>query len=167
MKSIVSMLALFFCSHAALTQTTSPTASFSKSLGLYVFPKNGQDINTQEADETACYKWAVAQTGIDPIHPPKIEAEKVDTSPDGTAVVGAARGAAAGVAIGAIAGDAGKGAAIGAVVGGLAGRRAKVAGDFQHQQANEKDAQAKEKALMDDFKKAFSVCMEAKGYTVK
>ena len=167
MKSIVSMLTLLFCAHAAPAQTTTPPTSFSKSLGLYVFPKNGQDAKTQEADETACYKWAVAQTGIDPIHPPKVEAEKADTSPDGTAVVGAARGAAAGVAIGAIAGDAGKGAAIGAVVGGLAGRRAKVAGDAHHQQANEKDALEKEKELMDGFKKAFSVCMEGKGYTVK
>jgi uncharacterized membrane protein len=96
-----------------------------------------------------------------------VEAAKVDTSPDGTAVVGAAKGAAAGVAIGAIAGDAGKGAAIGAVVGGLAGRRARRVGDAQEQEKNNEAATQQQTAMIDSFKKAYSACMEGKGYTVK
>ncbi len=76
-------------------------------------------------------------------------------------------GAAGGAAIGAIAGDTGKGAAIGAVVGGVRGRRAKKAGDYNQQQSNNAAAAAKEKELSDDYNKAFAVCMEGKGYTVK
>ncbi len=83
------------------------------------------------------------------------------------AVKGAAKGAVGGVAIGAIAGDAGKGAAIGAVAGGIRGRRAKKAGVQKQQQANNEAASAKSAELLNDYKRAFSVCMEAKGYTIK
>jgi len=37
---------------------------------LYVFPSQNQDQATQDADEIACYKWAMEQTGHDPINPP-------------------------------------------------------------------------------------------------
>jgi hypothetical protein len=151
----------------AQTPTTTTTTSFAKSLGIYVFPAKNQDKATQEKDDADCYRWAVEQSGIDPVNPPKVEAAQVDTSPDGTAVVGAAKGAAAGVAIGAIAGDAGKGAAIGAVAGGLAGRRAKKVGDAQEQQKNEQAAAQQQTAMTDSFKKAFTACLEGKGYTVK
>ena len=117
----------------AQTPAAAQTTSFAKSLGIYVFPAKDQDAATQQKDDSDCYRWAVEQSGVDPINPPKVEAAQVDTSPDGTAVKGAARGAAAGVAIGAIAGDAGKGAAIGAAAGAMAGRRAKVQGDAQQQ----------------------------------
>jgi hypothetical protein len=143
------------------------TTSFAKSLGIYVFPAKNQDAATQQKDDADCYRWAVEQSGVDPVNPPKVEAAKVDTAPDGTAVKGAARGAAAGVAIGAIAGDAGKGAAIGAVAGGLAGRRAKVVGDAQEQQKNNQAAAQQQTAMTDSFKKAFTACLEGKGYTVK
>lgn len=149
------------------TATTTPTTSIAKGLNMYVFPNENQDQATLNADEITCYKWAMEQTGYDPINPPQIQAEKVDRSPEGHAVVGAAKGAAAGAAIGAIAGDAGKGAAIGATAGAIRGRRAKKGGDNMEQQQKIKEAEAKEKALLDDFKKAFSVCMEAKDYTVK
>jgi OmpA family protein len=148
-------------------QEAASTTSIAKGLGLYVFPSNDQDQVTQDADEVACYKWAKEQSGVDPINPPQVQAEAVDKSPDGSAVVGAAKGAAAGAAIGAIAGDAGEGAAIGAVVGGLRGRRARKAGDANEQQQNEQAAAAQEQELMNNFKKAFTACMEGKGYTVK
>ncbi len=139
----------------------------SKSLGLYVFPSNDQDKATQNADETACFKWAKEQSGYDPMNPTKVVAAEADTSLDGSAVRGAARGAAAGAAIGAIAGDTGEGAAIGAVVGGLRGRRARKVGDQQQQQANNQAATAKTSELEANYNKAFSACMEGKGYTVK
>ena len=141
--------------------------SISKSLGLYSFPAKHQDAATQEADEMACFNWAKQQTGYDPINPTKVSAAPVDTSADGTAVRGAARGAAAGAAIGAIAGETGQGAAIGAVVGGVAGRRAKKVGDAQEQQQNTQAASQTEAKMLNDYKKAFTACMEAKGYTVK
>lgn len=159
----VTILAILMFSALTFSQSTT----ISKSLGLYVFPPDGKDAAAQDADEAACFKWAKEQTGYDPLNPTQVQAAQVDKSPDGSAIVGGAKGAAAGAAIGAIAGDTGKGAAIGAVVGGLAGRRGRIArGQDQQKQANQV-ADATEKKLADDYKKAFSVCMEAKGYTVK
>jgi len=167
MKKILTLY-MFLVSVIGYTQTpATPTTSFAKSMGLYVFPGKNQTAEVQAKDDTDCYKWAVEQSGVDPLNPTKVEAAKVDTSPDGTAVVGAAKGAAAGVAIGAIAGDAGKGAAIGAVAGGLAGRRAKKVGDAQEQQKNNEAAAQQQTAMTDSFKKAFTACLEGKGYTVK
>lgn len=139
----------------------------SSSLGLYVFPANNQDAATQEADEMACFKWAKERSGYDPMNPTVYQGAEVDRSADGSAVGGAALGAAGGAAIGAIAGDAGQGAAIGAIVGGVRGRRSKVVGDQRQQQANDQAAAQKTKAAADDYNKAFTVCMEGKGYTVK
>jgi len=147
--------------------TPAPASSISKGLGLYVFPSNNQTQEQLDADEMACYKWAIAQTNYDPLNPTKVVAQDADTSLDGSAVVGAAKGAAAGAAIGAIAGDTGKGAAIGAVVGGLSGRRARRYGDQVEQQQNEQAAAAANKELADSYNKAFSACLEGKGYTVK
>jgi hypothetical protein len=141
--------------------------NLSKSLGIYVFPANNQDQATQDADESECYKWAINQTGYDPLNPTVVQAQEVDTSNDGTAVRSSARGAAGGAAIGAIAGDAGKGAAIGASAGAVRGARAKKGGDAQQQQANDQAAAAASADLAADYNKAFSVCMEGKGYSVK
>lgn len=138
----------------------------SKTGGMIVFPSNDQSQQKQKEDEFVCYQWALDQTGVDPLNLPKVEVE-TQSGPTGGAVVGAAGGAAAGAAIGAIAGDAGKGAAIGAVVGGLRGRRAgQMAQDQQNQEAQSNATEAEEN-LKNQFKKAFSVCMEGKGYTIK
>ncbi|WP_298533102.1 glycine zipper family protein [uncultured Algibacter sp.] len=160
--NLIVLMALVFC---CIQQTKAQ--SIAKSLGMYIFPSNDQDQATQDADEAACYKWAIQQTDYDPLNPPTVTAAEVDTSPDGAAIKGAAVGAAGGAAIGAIAGDAGDGAAIGAIIGGVRGRRAKKAKDAQQQQANNNAAANKSKELEDDYKKAFSVCMEGKGYTIK
>ena len=141
--------------------------SISSSLGLYVFPANNQSAATQEADETACFKWAKQQSGYDPMNPTVYQGAEVDQSADGSAVKGAAVGAAGGAAIGAIAGDAGTGAAIGAVVGGVRGRRSKKMNEQAQQQANDQGATAATQAAAKDYNKAFTVCMEGKGYTVK
>ena len=159
------IIVTFFCITTS-GQESSKTA-FAKGLGLYVFPSEDQDQATQDADELACYKWAMEQTGYDPLQPPEIKAEQVDRSSDGSAIRGAARGAAAGAAIGAITGDAGTGAAVGAAAGGMAGRRSKKVGDEREQQQKNQEAEAQQKALLDGFKKAFTACMEGKDYTVK
>ena len=159
------LVALLFCVFCviAIAQTTE---SISKSLGVYVFPTKGQTAEVQSKDESACYDWAKEQTGYDPKNPTKVEVEEVEQARGG-AVVGAAKGAAAGAAIGAIAGDTGEGAAIGAIAGGLRGRRATKAQNQQAQQQASSTAEAKEKEMLDNYKKAFSACMEGKGYTVK
>ncbi len=152
---------------AGITTQVYAQDTLASGFGLYVFPAQDQSREQQDADEMECYRWAKEQSGVDPMNPPDVQAAQVDTSADGSAIVGAAGGAAAGAAIGAIAGDAGQGAAIGAVVGGIRGRRAKRVGDQRQQQANNAAAAAASEELMNNFKKAFSACMEAKGYTVK
>lgn len=139
----------------------------SKAMNLYVYPSKKQSQSQQKKDEFACYQWAVEQSGIDPLNLPKIEAAPVQTGPTGGAVKGAAKGAAAGAAIGAIAGDAGKGAAIGAAAGGMKGMGKGKQAQAQQNQKSQADAAAKEQAMKDEFKKAFSVCIEGKGYTIK
>ena len=166
MKAILT-ICLGLCLGMGITQQVRAQSTLASGVGLYVFPAEDQSKEQQDADEMACYRWAKEQSGVDPMNPPEVVAAEVDRSADGSAVVGAAGGAAAGAAIGAIAGDAGQGAAIGAVVGGLRGRRAKVAGDQRQQQANNAAAAAAQEELMNNFKKAFSACLEAKGYTVK
>jgi hypothetical protein len=169
-RDMKTLITLFFVGTFLLginLNSRAQETTLASGLGLFVFPSNDQNKETQDADEMACYKWAKEQTGVDPLNPPEVQAAQVDRSADGTAVVGAAGGAAAGAAIGAIAGDAGKGAAIGAVVGGLRGRRAKVVGDEMQQQQNNAAASAATEEMMNNFKKAFSACLEGKGYTVK
>lgn len=163
----INLVIIFIITAMGMNYISAQTTNISKSLGVYVFPSNNQDSATQEVDETFCYKWAIDQTGYDPLNPPKVEAAPVDKSPDGAAIKGAAVGAAGGAAIGAIAGDAGEGAAIGAIVGGIRGRRAKKHADASQEQSNKQAAANYNAGLLNDYKKAFSACMEGKGYTVK
>lgn len=152
----------------ALPDTSKMTYNqISSGLKLYVYPSKNQTKQKQKEDEFECYKWAVEQSGIDPLNLPKVQAPPPQSGPTGSAVVGAAKGAAVGVAIGAIAGDAGKGAAIGAVAGGAAGRRAGKQAQAQQNQQSQAAATKSEQDMKDSFKKAFSVCIEGKGYTIK
>lgn len=145
----------------------SMTASLNKSLGVYVFPAKEQKPEQQTTDEQACYTWAVQQSGVDPLNMTATKPESVATGADGSAVKGAAKGAVAGVAIGAIAGDAGKGAAIGAAAGGMAGVSGKKKKEAQKQEKAKQEAAAADKAKVESFKKAYSACLEGKGYSVK
>jgi len=139
----------------------------SQQMKLYVYPSKNQSKQQQKEDEFECYLWAVEQSGIDPLNLPKAEPVPVQSGPTGGAVKGAAKGAAAGAAIGAIAGDAGTGAAIGATAGALAGRRQGKQAQSQQNQQAQASAAASEQAMKDSFAKAFSVCIEGKGYTIK
>jgi hypothetical protein len=175
LSRLFSTAVLMAFAHAAFAQTTPTVPDTSKmtynqmsqGLKLYVYPAKGQSQQQQKEDEFECYKWAIEQSGIDPLNLPKVEAPPAQTGPTGGAVVGAAKGAAAGVAIGAIAGDAGKGAAIGAAAGAMAGRRAGKQAQAQANQQAQAGAAASEQAMKDSFVKAFSVCLEGKGYTIK
>ena len=130
-----------------------------------VYPAKGQSAQQQKKDDAECYAWAKQTTGIDPAAvasspPPQ------DTGPatgGGQRVRGAARGAVGGAAIGAIAGDAGQGAGIGAVVGTMAGgRQAR-----QQQAAQNQQSVAQHQDLINTHYRAFSACMEGRGYTIK
>jgi hypothetical protein len=177
MLGILFPVLLILVSHLVMAQQpaapTLPDTSkmaynaISQQMKLFVYPTKGQTKQQQKEDEFECYKWAVEQSGIDPLNLPKVAAPPPQSGPTGTAVVGAAKGAAAGAAIGSISGDMGKGAAYGAMIGGIAGRRqGKQAQAGANQQAQQQTA-AQEQAMKDSFKKAFTVCIEGKGYTIK
>jgi hypothetical protein len=172
---LLSTAVIMAFAHTAFAQTTPTVPDTSKmtynqmsqGLKLYVYPAKGQSQQQQKEDEFECYNWAIAQSGIDPLNLPKVEAAPVQSGPTGAAVKGAAKGAAAGAAIGAITGDAGQGAAVGAAAGAMAGRRAGKQAQAQQNQQAQANATATEQAIKDSFVKAFSVCLEGKGYTIK
>jgi hypothetical protein len=172
-KSFFTALVLLVTQNAFSQVATVPDTSkmkyneISSKMKLYVFPAKGQSQQQQKIDEFECYKWATEQSGIDPLNLPKVEVKQAETGANGQVVGSAAKGAAAGVAIGAIAGDAGKGAAIGATAGAMGGVRKKRAGDAQAQQNAQAQAQQTEADIKNNYIKAFSVCIEGKGYTIK
>jgi hypothetical protein len=144
------------------------------SLGLYVFPAKSQTPEQQSQDEQACYAWAKGQSGIDPAavkanpdSAAKAAGAKADTATQGAAIKGAAAGAVGGAVVGGIAGDAGTGAGVGAVVGVAKGRKAKKQAKAQAEQQAAEQNKAWAAGQIDTFKKAFSACVEGKGYTVK
>jgi hypothetical protein len=163
---------------ASTQQPAAPTPELiHQKLGLFAYPAKGQNAQQQQKDETECYGWARSQTGIDPTAPPTAPAPVPQTTSDpgkGARAAGAARGAAGGAVIGAVAGDAGKGAAVGATVGTMRGgaqkRQAKKAADEQQKQAQAQagqQASAADKQKMDTFKKAYSACMQGRGYSLQ
>lgn len=193
----IAIVVVFSCScvpvvaqPAAPSAQAAPAWSPSQSIGMFAFPRNSQSADQQLKDESDCYGMAKQRTGVDtqapmPTGPSPEEVaaaqkQAADNAPkaQGGRVKGAARGAAGGAAIGAIAGDAGKGAAAGAVAGTMRG-------GMQQRQANEKskqqsaaqaaaaqkkaaaDLQAQHQEGIDMFQRAFSACMDARGYSVK
>ena len=131
---------------------------------LYVFPGKGQSEQQTEQDKFSCYGWAKNQTGFDPMNPPQVQAGAPQPGPG--ILGGAARGAAGGAIIGAIAGDAGKGAAIGAAAGGIA-RGFRNRNQRNRQQAQQQQQASQINQMRSDYDRAYSVCLEAKGYTVR
>ena len=125
----------------------------------YVYPAKGQSPDQMEKDKYQCYGWGKQQTGYDPMNPPVPSSSQAATG----SVVG---GAAGGAVIGAIAGNAGKGAAIGAVAGG--GTRGIRNRNAQNQQQQQVQQQAAAIAQMrSEYDRAYSVCLEGRGYSVK
>jgi archaellum component FlaG (FlaF/FlaG flagellin family) len=162
-------------------QAPSGQKTLAATINVYVFPNAGQDAARQSKDEAQCYSWAVTNTGSDPFQLAK-QAEQIQQqgaqaqqqaaqAGKGAGAKGAVGGAAVGALIGEIgSNDAGGGAAAGAAVGVVAGRRR--ARHAQAQASSQAAAQtsqamaATEEQIL-NFKKAFSVCLEASKYMVK
>ena len=155
--------------------------SLSSTMDVFVFPKGGQDASQQSKDEIECYQWAVGNAGVDPFDLAKqkeadqqqaeAEQQAAKQTDQGAGARGAVRGAAAGALIGEIANDdASEGAAWGAAAGAIRGRRMGREAQAQAQQQTAAQAEQREQATAEqlaNFKKAFSVCLEAKDYMVK
>jgi osmotically-inducible protein OsmY len=155
--------------------TPSPEV-IHKKLNAFVYAANQQPPDQQQYDEMDCYNWAKSQTSIDPMGPPTPvqQVEKGENEAKGSRLKGAGRGALGGAIIGGIAGDAGKGAAIGATAGTMRGgrqvREGKKAAEEDYQQAQaqaQQQAKATDQQKISTFKKAFSVCVQGRGYSVQ
>jgi uncharacterized protein YcfJ len=169
----------------ALAQVDPASAgqkTLAATMNVYAFPTKGQAAAQQSEDEAACYTFAVQQTGVDPFSLQKqaqAQAQHTEAAKQqaqqagaGAGAAGAVKGAAAGALIGSVShgSTSGEGAAVGAVAGLLLGhRRKREAQEQATQQAEQQgqQAQAATAQQSDNFKKAFSVCLEAKSYMVK
>lgn len=135
---------------------------------LIVYPAKGQSAQQMDKDKGECTTWAKQQTGVDPVAlAQKSAAQPPPAAPQGERLRGAARGAAAGAVIGEIANDdAGRGAATGAAVGVVAGG-ARQRGKAQAQQQTQQQQQAQTQQGLDKYTRAYSACLEGRGYTIK
>lgn len=179
MKKLLATLIVLSLPLASTAQAAGQ--SLASTLDVYAFPEAGQDSSQQSQDEAQCYSWAEENTGTDPFDLEKqAESQQAQTEAEmaaaenagaGSGARGALRGAAAGAVVGEIANDdAGEGAAWGAGLGALRGRRQghQAQAEAQHQAAAKGQQQAEVTAEeLENFKKAFSVCLEAKEYLVK
>ena len=181
MRSSLKFLPLLALCLAASDQAHAEGQTLASTIDVYVFPTEGQDSGQQSTDEAACYEWAVSNTGSDPFDLSKqeqgneqqaqAEQQAAQQAGQGSGARGAVRGAAAGALIGEIANDdASEGAAWGAAAGAIRGRRQGKAAQQQAQQQAAQQAEQRQEATaeqLENFKKAFSVCLEAKNYMVK
>ena len=178
---IVTLLMTFLvAAPAAMAQSQSLSAT----MNVHVFPREGQDEVQQSMDEAECYNWAEDRTGTDPFALSQQAAQQAadadramaqaQSAGQGATGRGAARGAVAGGVIGGVFGkgknSAWKGAAVGGATGAVVGNsrqrsaQAQASQDVANQSAQ---AQAATQAQMDDFKMAFTTCLEAKDYIAK
>ena len=130
----------------------------------FIFANDGQDQDQQDLDEFQCIRIARDRTGFDPMATPT--ATSAPPATQGGAVRGAARGAALGAAVGAVGrGSASSGAAVGAASGGLMGGMRRADSGRQQQQWSQQQA-ANYQRERNDWNRAFSACMQSRGYTV-
>lgn len=130
---------------------------------LLIYPANGQTKEQQEKDEFECHKWAVQQTGFDPLK--KQEVPRYENQKKGGALKGAIGGALIGAGIGAITGNVGKGAAIGAGAGAVGGGLRQRSQNRQREDKNKKTYQDI-KSKIEEYNRAKALCLEGRGYKV-
>ena len=126
-------------------------ASSALAQDLIIYPAKGQSQEQMEKEKFECYTWAKQQTGFDPMQVPTASTPPPQEQ--------AGQGGAL------------KGAAVtGAVVGGVLGGARQSRQNSQDQQARQQweQQQANEYAQKrNTYNRAYSGCMEGKGYTVK
>jgi len=150
---------------------TSPalSRSLAGSVDLFVYPANDQSKQQQEQDDYQCFTFAKEETNFDPVNA-REPSEVVADNPgmDGSGARGAFRGVARGALLGEIIDDdAGKGAAIGGAMGMMRARN-RSRQDAQRAAASKNsENQSSFEHQKNNFKKAMSICLEARGYTVK
>jgi hypothetical protein len=177
-RKTIFLIAVVIFGVSAFAQTSQKT--LAATLEIYAFPQKGQSASQQSQAESDCYNWAVTNVGADPFELQKQSQQQGQATQQAAAQASqqnqgnmgreVVKGAAVGTLIGGISGNEGKGAAYGAAAGAIRGNRRNRAASAQAaQQVEAQGAQAQQatQQQMDNFKKAFSVCLEGKGYTVK
>ena len=142
-----------------------------------IFPKEGQSRETQSNDKQYCGSWAKGETGVDPSY---VKA-KLEMTNDNVASAASGgeprygrrllRGAALGAAMGGIDdgidNNVGKRAVQGVVLSGSRTRQDRK----QYQKEEQLNSHLQKKVELeeqyDKYMRAFAVCMDAKGYSVK
>ena len=158
-----------------------------------IYPARGQDARQLARDRFECYGWAVQQSGFDParalVRLPRPQqsgfdparalvrlprpALRVDADPP--AGVGTAAGVLTGAAIGAAVSSphhSGEAAVVGAVLGGIVGAASDSAREAEARRIeSELNRRAAREGALDArgqaYQRAFSACLEGRGYTVK
>ncbi len=137
---------------------------------LMVFPAQGQSNETMEQDKFSCYGWAKGQTGFDPMKAPSTSTPPPSQAKKGSTAGSAGRGALGGAVVGAILGDSSKSAKRGAAAGGLVGG---VRQSSKNSSVDQKTKEWEQKEAnnyannRNQYNRAYSACLEGKGYTVK
>jgi hypothetical protein len=159
MKLIMVLISTLFLFETAFAQE------------LAIYPARGQSNEQMQKDKFECFSWAKDQTGFDPTAPPPVTraAPESRSVSRGTAR-GGLKGGAIGAGLGAIAGSPGTGATLGALKGGtFGGLRSSSQNDRNRQAA----AQAEQRQFAqfaqgrDSYNRAYSACLEGRGYTVR
>ncbi len=150
---------------------------------LYVYPNDNQSESLMANDRYQCHRWAVAETGFNPLDnqpvSPRgpIRVPVANNPSEGATGKGILTGAVVGAVIGATDHHAGKGAAIGAAIGAIAGGTKEKRGQDRVQSEAEAEARqlAEDRAAereriehgRNSYRRAISACLEGKNYTVK
>jgi hypothetical protein len=125
---------------------------------VFVYPADGQTSEQQATDENECRQWATQQTGYNPYYN-YVEQEAGKGKVSKNTAIGAAGGAAGGAAIGqVIGGKPGLGALAGSALGALLGNR--------RGKESKEEAQNSAAAYREDYNRALTACLEARGYSV-
>jgi len=131
---------------------------------LFIYPNEEQSQEQMDKDFAECEMWTYEQVGFPEGYVADEDAGKNKVKKN--AAIGTVAGAGIGAAAGAAAGKPGKGAAAGAAAGLIGGL---VIGSKKKKKAKE---EAKEEAALVDehynenYRRAMTACMGARGYTV-
>jgi hypothetical protein len=149
-----------------------PAVAAPEAAPMYFYPAQNQAEPQQERDRYECYRWAVAQTGMDPGMTP-VRQTPVSTyrtpPPNGAEV---ASGAVTGAVVGSMVSPyrhSGQGAVIGALFGAMVGAASQDAQQRAYEQSRARQAANADASArpMNNFRRAMSACMEGRGYRVQ
>ena len=138
---------------------------------VYAYPLRGQTPQQQDRDHYECSTWATQQTGFDPSAPGVPPQQQVHVVSGPAPGSGTAAGAVTGGILGAIIGGpyhAAGAALAGAVVGGAIGTAAEAsARQSQTITVTDQRALAQIQHRANNYRRALSACLDARGYSVK